>query len=63
MSKLYDNLMDLREQREELLHEVAMAELGQKVPVEIGSDAGAELAAINEAISDLDEAIVAIEDA
>ena len=63
MSKLYDTLMDLREQREELLHEVAMAELGQKVSVEIGSDVGAELAAVTDASDDLDEAIAAIEDA
>lgn len=61
MSKLYDYILDLKEQREDLIRQVAMAELGLIVPTEIGSDTGADLAAITEAISDLDEAIAQIE--
>lgn len=61
MSKLYDYIMDLKEQREDLIYRLAMAELDLDIPVEIGSDADADLAAITEAISDLDEAIAQIE--
>lgn len=61
MSKLYDYILDLKEQREDLIRQVAMAELGLIVPAEIGSDAGTNLEAITEVISDLDEAIAQIE--
>lgn len=57
MSKLHDYLMDLKEQQEELIHLEAMKDLGWNVPVEIGSDAGAELTDIAEAIRDYENAI------
>lgn len=53
--------MDLKEQREDLIYRLAMAELDLDIPVEIGSDAGTNLEAITEVISDLDEAIAQIE--
>lgn len=59
MSKLYNYLCDLHEQRENLICQVA--ELDMNSPVEIGSDADADLATIAGAISDLDEAIAQIE--
>ncbi|MBQ3010505.1 MAG: hypothetical protein IJD81_04900 [Oscillospiraceae bacterium] len=57
MSKLHDYLMDLKEQQEELIHLEAMKGLGWNAPVEIGSDAGAELTDIAEAIRDYQNAI------
>lgn len=57
MSILYDHLMDLEEQHEELVSELADVDLGLVPSGEIGSDAAAAEADFLDAISDIQEEI------
>ena len=57
MSKLHDYLMDLEEQQEELVSELADMDLGLVPSGEIGSDADAAEADLLDAINDIQEKI------
>ena len=57
MSKLHDYLMDLVEQQEELVSELADMDLGLVPSGEIGSDAAAAEADLLDAINDIQEEI------
>jgi hypothetical protein len=57
MSKLHDYLMDLEEQQEELVSELADMDLGLVPSGEIGSDAAAAEADLLDAINDIQEKI------
>ena len=57
MSKLHDYLMDLVEQQEELVSELADMDLGLVPSGEIGSDAAAAEADLQDAIQDIQEKI------
>ena len=57
MSKLHDYLMDLEEQQEELISELADMDLGLVPSGEIGSDAAAAEADLLDAINDIQEEI------
>lgn len=57
MSKLHDYLMDLEEQQEELVSELADMDLGLVPSSEIGSDAAAAEADLLDAINDIQEEI------
>lgn len=57
MSKLHDYLMDLEEQQEELVSELADMDLGLVPSGEIGSDVAAAEADLLDAINDIQEEI------
>lgn len=57
MSKLRDYLMDLEEQQEELVNELADMDLGLVPSGEIGSDVAAAEADLLDAINDIQEEI------
>ena len=61
MSKLYDHLMDLREQESRLLDQLYDLDQGLVPAGEIGSDAAADMADLYEALSDIDAQISSIE--
>ena len=61
MSKLYDHLMDLREQESRLLDQLYDLDQGLVPAGEIGSDAAAAMADLYEALSDIDAQISSIE--
>lgn len=58
MGRLKNYLFDLHDQREKLFDQVA--DLDMNGPIEIGSDAAAQMAAAMDAIADLDDAIMQI---
>lgn len=57
MSKLHDYLVELEEQQEELINDLALIQLGWAPAGEIGSDAAAVEADLQDAIQDIQEKI------
>lgn len=57
MSKLHDYLVELEEQQEELINDLALIQLGWVPAGEIGSDAAAVEADLQDAIQNIQEKI------